>query len=810
MRTAPFKLLAILAVASVSAAGCGDDNGTTTPDGTDTTPDTTPDTTADTTPDTTPTCGLRECGTFGNLNCGDCSDKPGTECNDNGRCVVPGQPLGAFCGITATCTEASDNFPACLDEQCDTNLCMSNTAGGLYTFAVFRDWANVFPNSFCTASCSIYKDTNNDGVNDADAQDDCNPPDIVDGPVGNAMRCVNFAPIDENPVGLCVPGSDFKRCDEPSDCTTPGEGCELTSALGLLEGRCVANYKSGSWGDAVGIGESCNADPEAGDVRVCEAGYCEFFGCAPNCGQDTDCMTASAGACSGGKCAGKPGKECTADADCSSFECGELQLTETESFGRCVPKGCVDEDDCGGGFSCSWGWNGSVRNPGTDNSCVGQVADGEDLGEACDPDPTDNDVVNGGAVCKTDLCLGGKCSAVCSDDAQCGTDGVCAAYEFSDAMIACDEDADCGAGNACTGPDGACYDAATFQYIRGEEDTFVLSLQFCANFEGATGSCLAASDCGAGESCELYAKASDDPDAPQTLQGMCVAAQGAGDLGDECTDFSDCKSGFCLPITDTFSFCTEPCTKSADCGSFNVGEDPVNGYCNSYLYSFAGDLDKFENFLYVGLCIFDFGSTADCSDDFACDAATEACFPNVVAGADPTKPAVTENLCFQVWETEADRGQKQLGEACDPAAEVGECASGLCTAEVGDDTKGYCSALCTAGGTECGTGDLACTALVRNPRGGAHAGNTGSFSLCLKDQDCAACSSQLDCPGSLVCANLGTAAAPAYHCVEGCTEVADCAEAAVTTACTDTTDSFGVAAKGCFAKSGANPVNYCQ
>jgi len=837
MRTAPIRLLTIVAVASMSAAACGDDPVTPKSDATDatnpsdgdatttetdgtTTPDsdgtTTPDSDAADTETVGPVCGLRECGTFGDLNCGNCDSKPGTECNDNGRCVVPGKALGGFCGITSTCTEdlGESDFAACLDAQCDTGVCMSNAQGGVYAFAVFRDF--VFSNSYCTDSCQIYQDDNNDGVNDPDAQDDCNPPDIVNGPVGNAMRCVNFAPIDENPVGLCVPGTTFAACDGQEDCTVPGESCEFTSALGVLEGRCVANYKSGTWGTAVGPTDDCNKDPEAGEVTFCTSGYCEFYGCSDGCAGDGDCSTVNAGACSGGKCAGKPGKTCTSDVDCSSWECNPL-AAEIE-YQICAPKKCTDENGCGGGYSCQWGWNGSVTNASTDNDCVQQIAGGEDLGKPCDPDPSDTDVVNGGKECKSGLCNNERCSLVCSSDDQCGTNGFCAYYEFSDRFISCDVDADCGAGNACTKTDGACYDPATQSYLQGRRedgDTFIVSLQFCASLEGSTGSCQSTSDCAANEACELYLKpnydgATLDADAPVTLAGSCRAATADGELGDECTSPADCASGFCLDITDTFSICSQPCTTSADCGSFNVGEDPVNGYCDSYLYSFAGDLDNFYNFTYVGLCVFDFGSTADCSDDFTCDAATEACFPNAIAGADPTKPGKVENICFQVWATAETVGTKTLGQACDPNAEIAECASGLCTAEVGDDTKGYCSALCKQGGEECGTGDLSCTEVVRNPRAGDYAVNTQKFSFCLKDQGCSTCTSQLDCPGSLVCANLGTTAASDFRCVEGCTAVADCSEATVTTACNDTVDSFGVAAKGCFAKStGGAPQNFC-
>ncbi len=842
MRTAPTRLLTILAVASLSAAGCGDDkepaadstnqpDGETTnqPDGETTNqPDgeTTNQPDGETTNEVGPDaeveatgCGLRECGTFGNLNCGDCDDKPGTECNDNGRCVVPGGALGAFCGITGACVPGEADYPACLDAQCETGLCMANTGGGGYVFALIRDWGEVVsPNSFCTSDCIVYADDDGDSVNDADQQDDCNPPGIVNGPVGNSMRCVNFAGVDDNPQGLCLPGSNFDVCTSDSDCPS-GEGCELTTIGGNINGggRCIANYKAGAWGDVVGLGESCNRDPAEGTVELCESGFCfgGATGCSTGCGTAADCVDADA-KCQAGECAGKPGKTCTGDADCSSMNC--VDFLEV-GYTHCLTKECADDLDCGGGFSCDWRWNQSVRNAAVVQECTRNVEDGVAFGEPCDPDPDDTEIINGGDVCASNLCIGETCSAICSNDTQCG-DALCAFYEFATGFIACDVAADCGAGNGCTAGeegDGACYDLEELVYIEGEGTTFALGLNFCTNFDGATGSCNAAADCAAGEVCELYAKQNFDgetvdPDAPVTIEGFCMAADGGeGELGEECEGGADCKDGFCLPVTDSLSICTKPCTASADCGSFNVGEDPVNGYCDSYLYAFAGDVDNFFNYTYVGLCVFDFGSTADCSDDFTCDDATEACFPNSVAGADPTKPGVNEALCFQLWETADDIGTKGLGEACDPAAETAECASGICSTEVGDDTVGYCSALCTQGGDECGDGALSCTELIRNPRAGEYEPNTNKFNLCLKDQACLECGSHLDCPGSLVCANLNTAAAPEFRCVQGCEEVVDCADSQVTTACNDTTDELGVAAKGCFAKNaGGTPVNFCE
>ena len=133
MRPANFKLLTILAVASFSAAGCGDDDpATDTTDTTDTAgdTDTTDATDTNTNPDTDATtgdtdvtdtdtggCGTRECGTFAGQNCGTCASKPGTVCSAAGRCEVPGGPLGAFCGITAPLPEATTSMASGLGES---------------------------------------------------------------------------------------------------------------------------------------------------------------------------------------------------------------------------------------------------------------------------------------------------------------------------------------------------------------------------------------------------------------------------------------------------------------------------------------------------------------------------------------------------------------------------------------------------------------------------------------------------------------------------------------------------------------------
>lgn len=807
---APFKLLTVLAVASLASAGCGDDAtpaaDTTTPDvtGDTTTPADTTDTTnpgdtttpTDTTPDgeVTNPCGTRECGSVGGFACGpsngSCSHKPDTECNTvTGRCVVPGGPLGSFCGVTATCTSTTPGWPNCLHEQCESNSCLPANSVAL----AFRD--------VCTKSCVIYKDTNPaNGVNDADADfEDC--AGAVDGPAGDTYRCVNFAQPGQNPVGVCLPGTEFLNCVSDAQC--PGdEVCEITNIGGAIGSRCMAPYReTANWNATVnGLSQSCNENPNNGPVEYCEGGLCFGIGCVSLCATNADCDTTKVrpgtGCGNDGKCLTNPAKACTTDVDCSAFQCEQdFPIFGAEypqfAFDICFPNNCDTDADCGGGFYCRFFWNGEPgKDAALDSLCLPQNEDGVDLGEACiDPSETIP-----GNLCKNeDLCIGGYCSTLCRDNDDCATSKgqICTVAELPGDF---DED---------------------------DEIDFVLPVQWCETFPGYTTDCLSNADCAAGESCQLYEVANYDDqgqlkaDGPYTLAGVCqpvdtTAFPGdAGTFGKSCTTGADCRSGFCYPINaaGTQRICIDPCQATEECPTgVSIGGQTADGVCVSLLYAWGGDLDDAAKSVFVSLCLPDTSSLDDCSDDYTCTG-TESCFPNIVA-AGPTTQAKTEYLCFETWESEGVRGTKQLGDLCNPNAANEECASGLCVTELANANQGYCSALCDVGSDPCGAGTT-CQLITRVARVGEYADNATGYGLCLKSQECSECAGQWDCPGDLACVNLGSAAVPSYRCVPECDGNEDCTAAGRTT-CNDSTDATGRAASGCFNKNaGGAPTNYC-
>ncbi|HRE89152.1 MAG TPA: hypothetical protein PK095_08425 [Myxococcota bacterium] len=770
-----------------TTADTPDDTMADTPDDTtadtspDTLPDTTPDTTPDTSPDTTPDTS---------------PDTTPDTLPDTTPDTVQPAPLGAFCGTTPTCTAATPGWPRCHHEQCASRRCLA------------FDQVALASREVCTRGCTIYQDVAPfDGVNDANAAfEDCAPDDAVDGPAGRVFRCVDFAQVNQHPVGVCLPGTTFASCSRDEDCPD-NEVCEITNIRGTIAQRCMAKYReTPNWTAQVnGLSERCNADITSGAVEFCEGGLCLDVGCASLCASNADCDTTPVRPGSGcgvdGKCLTHPSRACTSDVDCSAFHCRQdfpvfgVEFPQFK-FDICFPNHCDTDADCGGDFYCRSFWNGL---PGSDAAldglCLSRLEGGADLGEAC-VDPTQT---SSGNLCKNeDLCVGGFCSTLCRDDEDCSTAG----------------------GQRCTVAE------LPGDFDDNDEPDFVLPFQRCETFPGHTTECLSSADCLPSETCKVYEVANYlangttlHPDGPYTLAGVCQPFNpnpaapdfpgDAGAFGQPCTTGSDCRSGTCYPTDEagTQRICVDVCQSSEDCpDTVQIGQQTANTLCVAFLYGWGGDLADPAKNIYLGLCLADPSSLDDCSDDYTCSG-TESCLPNEIA-AGPTTPAKVEYLCVETWETAAQRGTKTLGEACDPNAAIEMCDSGLCVPEPGNSTLGYCSQLCDMG-DPCGNGTT-CLDVTRIARVGAYANNAASYGLCLKDQLCSRCTGQWDCPGDLACVNLGGSNLSANHrCVPACTSNADCTEPGLRT-CYDSVDASGRPARGCFNKNaGGLPVNRC-
>lgn len=790
----------------------GDTGGTDTPIGDDATdPDTADEDTAEPEVWQDP-CTGKECGTgTDGSNCGNCP--AGKECSVDFKCEAPKNAMGEFCGISAECTpdisnpanpsEMIDNpaYPECMHDQCSSKFCLNAGAPGAYVF--------TYP--VCSRPCEIYVDVINnhtgaqgaDGVEDPDAPiSDCDT--AVDGPAGDTYTCVNFAPPGGSSLAYCLPGTTFSQCGADTDC--PGdEVCMLTGVGGSPNSRCFAAKKSGEWGEVVGLGEDCNANPFDGDVTWCESGLCFGLGCVTYCNEDTDCDTtvddAEAGCdLSTGTCFDWDSQTCSTDLDCSAWTCGEPRQIFSNvpeySPTLCWPYTCVLDGDCPPGNYCRFYWNGEPHpDAGWDNLCLAQAEGGVGLGEACDPDPSDN--IPGETCENADLCLGGFCSALCDTDDDCATDKeqICTAIEFSGDY---DED--------------------------GETD-FILPLEWCTTHPGMTTPCMSETSCGEGETCDIYEVENDgDPDAPYTMKGVCAeASTDEGIWGNLCgvpgADFLSCQSGFCMGANSDegqAGYCTHVCESHTDCPEITIGGETSKGRCQALLLGWGGDLYNPAVNNYVSLCLLTPGqsSLADCSETYDCDTPGEACLPYMI-NFGPTYEAKVEYLCVDMSNSDGTLPTKGVGEACNPQAEdldgnpVNECKSGFCldAPEVG---QGYCSDLCDPAADTCaadsGAPDMACMELVIQPRQGAYEDNAGAIWLCERDQDCTPCIHSGQCPGDRSCANLSMAGLlEDYRCVPSCDTDADCGD----TACSEGEDGNGQLITGCFDVGPNGPINFC-
>jgi len=725
-------LTGLLAVPTVS--GCGDDGGNdsdTTTDTlggdtnvpTDTTADTTADTTVADTNENTDTesdtatnpCGSRECGEVNGVSCGSCGADE--TCDAAGKCVS-GDPMGSYCGVTDTCNADANDWPDCINAQCRSQICLSES-GVIFT-----------NKSVCTKGCLIYKDDDEDGVNDDDAPlDDCNPEDIVSGPAGDVFRCVNTADIGQSPNGVCLPGTEFNTCTSDADCAS-GEGCDLVSTAAGVAFRCMAKQVTGDWGGVASVGQECNNDPSVGPIALCENGLCFNgsdglgigFGCLTRCGSGLGAATADQEAMcdtttettgcdtSTNTCMGRPERACDTDIDCSSWECAEGLFSDIPASSRqCLPKSCDTNAGCGGGYYCDLGID-STDNPdyeyGWVGSCGQQTEGGAAFGEPCDVNPTDEVILNNGDTCEsTNLCQSGFCSALCETDADCGDDGRCTILEYIG-----DVDAD-------------------------DVDDIIEPGFVCEYAPQSATPCMAEADCADGETCNVFAAANLDDnsttDAPYLFNGVCVTSPAGADAGyGNIVDFrGQCESGIGFELTDGSFACTEFCTMADQCDLDDGEGGTLEGICLPQLWSWGGDYDNTAVNIYAGLCLpaVLFGSSGDaCGTDYACTEAGEACSPFTVA-SDPTAPPHTDFVCLDITDADGNMPTAALGDACSSDF---DCASGLCTAESADET-GYCTALCSDTVDSCGD-TMSCVEYLVFERQGAFADNSGGYMRCEK------------------------------------------------------------------------------
>jgi Cys-rich repeat protein len=428
------------------------------------------------------------------------------------------------------------------------------------------------------------------------------------GNCGQASDCSDTAgtPVCDVTVHQCV------QCLSNTDCTPP-------LICSLENNACVMPPPP-----------HCTTDND------CDGGTATPY-CDPGVGLCVQCTSTDAGQCP------RPqicrADSCTAPGGClSDNDCTSAQLPYCNiSTGRCVQ--CVSTAACNPPQACV---NYTCGMCATNVDCIGSL-----VGSVCDP-PTgncvqcelDSDCPKPGAMCVSNMCMGGPCSSdadcannpngtdyceldagtcvQCTVSSQCTTGLVC--QNFTCGIPICMTDADCvGAGG------GPHCDSTTMHCVQCTDDSQCPGGDVCDPTTHTCGllMCTMDSDCAqdaAAQHCDpvqmICVECLQDSDCPMSqscLEGACgtqptcmadsdclpsqscvpLAANdytvwtlrcvpnsrfGNVEGGGACGSNSDCISNNCyfFPGETSDGICLDACTTSSDCDFFN-GDCPTNG-----------------------------------------------------------------------------------------------------------------------------------------------------------------------------------------------------------------------------------------
>jgi len=431
------------------------------------------------------------------------------------------------------------------------------------------------------------------------------------------------------------------------------------------------------------------------------------------------------------------GRPCEADAQCSAWECrSDVAIVGlTGAFQACAPKVCAVDADCGDkGFYCLLGAAGSAaKGFEVQGHCARRTEGGQGLGEPCNDKKGDGlpDVVCANRA----YCLDGRCSAACSEDADCGKFGRCSLRE-----MAFDADGD------------------------GEEDA-VLEAPVCLWAGADPQPCETQQDCDGGLACTPFVPVSAK-EAP-VLQCMEPPPGSVGTMCGEAAFGQQCANRVCLwerPEDGLPGYCSTPCRDRSDCPELApVGPHQYRWLCEAVVFSSAGTLDRSDDRL-VSWCVPVPGESTleDCFGQFRCSDPAEVCRASVRAGAPGFERAISF-VCVR------PAGGKAVGEQCDPEGDGSECATGTCmrTAMKG---LGFCTRLCASDQDCAEVPGASCVQAVKLP--GAPpllAPECGMVGKCVTCQD------HWDCGDGFACADISNFPGnPDRRCLPTCENDTDC------------------------------------
>lgn len=654
------------------------------------------------------------------------------------------QEFGGACCYTGednpynpNCVWYDDNYDGdvCLDGQCaDGGFCSSGR--------------------YCSRGCLVYADSVNnatgepgqDGIVDPGAGDDCIYYFPADGPFGTDYRCVNVRNPTQDPAGICRPGTDFADCLGDDDCPE-GESCQVLFVRGVSEKRCMTKMKG-----SVGLGETCNSDPNGGEVSICSGPLCYSFGCADSCGDDDHCDTDQ---CVEGECAKQPGVACETPADCSAMFCRSLEPYSNSDYSDtfCWPRDCASAADCKDpDWFCRPFWNGAstVEEIAFAPACRPKEPELAAYGEACgfagDGSGLPECAWGGG-------CIDGYCSGPCTSDDDCNADDDAECLRGAEWSLDVDDD---------------------------EEVDAYLDVDLCITWphEGDIVECVTDTDCPEAHHCQYRIKG-DGLDADRAWRVEFVCRSDTDDqvgFGEVCggTDGGTCGSDLCLVPGGGGSdaMCTQYCASADDCPeTLTFDELTWKTLCLSFPVANNGTLDEIDD-IYVPYCwrTSSIGSVSECDEERQCADAKEYCRAIGIAG-NVDEAVIMEHRCVDASSGLDAFPDKEVGEACESWQ---ECRGRTCLPDGAGG--GYCSALC---GTDeaCkqpdGALDLRCTDWTVLGRPDDEL--SGKSARCVLAATCVSCDDDESCGGETACINNGGLGDLAdLRCAEQCEPEAGC------------------------------------
>ena len=544
--------------------------------------------------------------------------EPGTACDDGDPCTVDDE-----CGDDETCAGEPYTCPesnACAEFLCDgEGGCVIGVSSG-----------TCFIDGQCVAAFEEHPGNPCLRCDPAVSQSAWSPED--------GKACDDGTACTEGDActdGACVPGTEVD-CDDGNPCTTdlcdPKDGCTHAAADGPCDDGdpCTTDDACGE-GVCGGLDLACDdGNPCTGDACDPGTGACVFEPVSVACDDDNACTVADW--CADGVCAGENVCPCETDAECDSYEDGDLcngtfycdvevlphtckvapgtvVACDTTQDGPCQETACVPATgDCEALPVDDGAWCDDGNGCTVDDGCVDGVCAGG--GSICDcqadadcQEFEDGDLCNGTLFCElvTHTCQVNPDTLVLCDTAIDGPceDTVCAPETGICETLAAADGSWCNDGNGCTVDDacqdGACVGGASVCACEADED--------CAIFEDGD-LCNGTLVCDQGAypyTCKV------DPATVVTCDGSqdgpcektaCVAQTGACeaqavadglwcDDGNGCTVNDTCQLGACVGGS---SVCG--CQADADCVAFEDG-DLCNGtlFCDTDDYPFTCKVD---------------------------------------------------------------------------------------------------------------------------------------------------------------------------------------------------------------------------